>query len=67
MDLSTIKKNIENGVRVNNECWLVYRYLYQLVCDRSFDATIKTSDGIKVFNFNVNDLRIFSVRCQLAS
>ena len=37
--------------------WLVYRNLYQLVCDHSFDATMKTSDGIKVFNFN--DLRIF--------
>ena len=33
--------------------------LYQLVCDHSFDATMKTSDGIKVSNLYVDDLRIF--------
>ena len=38
---------------------LVCRCLYQLVCDHSFDAIMKSSDGVKVFNFKVNDRRIF--------
>ena len=29
------------------------------MCDHSFDAIMKTSDGVKVFNFKVNDRRIF--------